>query len=121
MWWLRFVSSLFLIGIGAISAMPHALQAPGGLRVIVQFRLDADLCATAPGTEQCQQSIARGREALQQELGGTSYQVTRVYDTIPFVALEVSPEALRLLEGSKRVVGITPDTLHAPQSMPSPE
>ena len=121
MWWLRFVSSLFLIGIGAISAMPHALQAPGGLRVIVQFRLDADLCATAPGTEQCQQSIARGREALLQELGGTSYQVTRVYDTIPFVALEVSPEALRLLEGSKRVVGITPDTLHAPQSMPSPE
>jgi hypothetical protein len=85
--------------------------------VIVQFRLDTDLCETAPGTEPCRQSIVRSRTALLQELGGAAYQVRRTYDTIPFVALEVSPVALRILEGSGQVVGITPDIPHTLQRM----
>ena len=116
-WWLGLTRSVLLLGAGALLAMSHAVQGQGGLRVMVQFRLEAGLCETAPGSEPCQQRMAQGRAALLQELGGTSYQVTRVYDTIPFVALEVSPEALRILEGSGQVVGITPDTPQAPQRL----
>ena len=114
-WWLELMISVLLSGGVVVPALPQAPQVQESRRVIVQFRLEAGLCETAPGTEPCQQSIAQGRAALLQELVGTSYQVNRVYTTIPFVALEVSPEALRILEASGRVVSIALDTLHTTQ------
>jgi hypothetical protein len=50
-----------------------------------------------------------------QALEGTHYRVTRRYQTIPFLALEVSTEALRRLAHSPVVRRIQEDRLASPQ------
>jgi len=98
---------------------PHGLHAEamrqGSVRVIVHLRL-APIAAGQPQEAQQQgEAIAQAREALLRDLALTSYRVTRVYHTIPFVALEVSAEALRALERSVWVLGVEKDALAAPQ------
>jgi hypothetical protein len=94
------------------SRVPAAQPAPdtSWMRVIVQLRL--------PRFETEEQKLAlilRTREALLVELGSRPYRVTRAYETIPAVGLEVSPDALRVLEKSALVEGIGKDTLSRPQ------
>lgn len=122
-WWLALGSGAAMIGNGCSWAgemsNPHdPVRAPGLVRVIAQLRIQAGLCDEKPTTEQCRQAISEMREELFRELEGTPHRVTRAYDTIPFVALEVSPEALRVLKESSRVRGVEEDTLSAPQRVP---
>jgi hypothetical protein len=77
--------------------------------VIVQLRLPP-----FETEEQKLASITRIREALLTELRSTPYRVTRAYETIPAVALEVSAEALRVLETSRLVASIGKDTVSVP-------
>ena len=108
------------MGIGMAQAQgPHGLHAEamdqGSVRVIVHLRVAPIAAGQSEEAKQQGGTIAQAREALLRELALTSYRVPRVYDTIPFVALEVSPEALRVLEKSVWVVGLEQDVLSAPQ------
>jgi subtilisin family serine protease len=67
------------------------------------------------------QKIAATRAALLAELAGTSHRTIREFETIPFVALEVAPDAMSALESSPNVVGVEEDRLLSPllsQSVP---
>jgi hypothetical protein len=78
-------------------------------RVIVELRI-ANIEGT-PDDPARLAAIAAARQALLQELDGTTFRVVRTYDTIPFVALEVSPDAMAVLKRSTLVAGVQPDAL----------
>jgi hypothetical protein len=78
--------------------------------VIVQLRV----AATESETQRVA-AISDAREALLRELGSLPYRVRRAYETVPFVALDLSPTALRVVEQSALTAGIQPDILSAPQ------
>jgi hypothetical protein len=97
-----------------------ALEA-GWVRVIVQLRVTAlpeGALGSADAVASQRQSIAAAQSALLAELAGSNYRVLRTYETIPFLALEVSPDALRALEGSALVMRVEEDRLDAPQTKP---
>jgi hypothetical protein len=76
--------------------------AQGAIRVIVELRV--------------QQGDLRGaQDAVLKALAGTAHRVTRRYTAVPFLAMEVGPEALRLLAASPVVLRVQEDQLHAPQ------
>jgi hypothetical protein len=55
------------------------------------------------------QLITSAQKSLLGELAGKAYKVTRLYSTIPGVALEVGEDALLELERSANVVNIVED------------
>jgi len=63
-------------------------------------------------------SIASVRDAVLRRLTGTSHRVVRVYQTLPFLALEVSPEALAVLASSPDVTSVGEDAVAAPLVKP---
>lgn len=77
-------------------------------RVIVQLHIDSLI---NEDDAKKRHAIAKARTGLFQDLGSTVYRVTRVYETIPFVGLEVSPAAFKALKKSSFVAGIEKDTL----------
>ena len=93
----------------------EAMLPPGAIRVIVHLRVPSGASERPEAGAPQHASIQRAREALLHELASMPHRVTRMYEAIPFVALEVSPEALRIVEKSPWVVGIEPDALVAPQ------
>ena len=78
-------------------------------RVIVQLHID--FLVDEDDADKKRHAIAKARAGLLRDLGATVYRVTRVYKTIPFVGLEVSPEAFKALKKSSFVAGIEKDTL----------
>src|SRR5262249_9422538 len=50
--------------------------------------------------------IARLRAAVRASLRGIAHTVAREYDALPFMALEVGPDALRVLAALRGVVGV---------------
>jgi hypothetical protein len=78
-------------------------------RVIVQLHIDSLIDEDGEGKKR--HAIAKARAGLFQDLGASVYRVTRVYETIPFVGLEVSPAAFKALKKSSCVVGIKKDAL----------
>jgi hypothetical protein len=78
-------------------------------RVIVELRI-AKMEGT-PDDPARLAAIAAARQALLRELDGTTFRVVRTYDTIPFVALEVSPDTMAALKRSRLVAGVQPDSL----------
>ncbi len=76
-------------------------EAQGSVRVIVELRAGG---ADIPGAQ----------DDLLRALAGTRYRVTRRFTAIPFLALEVPPEALRRLATLPGVVRVEEDRLHAP-------
>ena len=120
----------FLIGaclaliavIRATSAMagvvPEALYdkaaREGSVRVIVQLRVTTTAegeLQSADAVASQRQDIAAMRYAALAELAGTNYRTIREFATIPFVALEVAPDAMAALEASPNVVGVEEDRL----------
>ena len=79
-------------------------------RVIVVLRLPP-----SETDEQKGRLIGQTREALLAELKATPHRVVRIYETIPAVALDVSPQALLVLRKSTLVAGVEEDRLAAPQ------
>ncbi len=98
----------------------------GSVRVIVQVdvpNLPALTAAsvTAKGDQlvaatdgQLSAAIAKVRAGEFVKLAGTLHSVVRTFDTIPFAALNVSPQALDVLQASPAIVGISEDHLAAP-------
>jgi len=79
----------------------------GTLRVIVELKLD-------PSGTPDRAAIAEAQDLVVAELSGTNHRVLRRFTTVPFIGLEVSPDALRRLRQSPRVIGIREDRLRAP-------
>ena len=94
----------------------------GTVRVIVQLRVSAlpeGELSSAEDVASQRRAIASAQSAVQTELAGTSYRVMRIFETIPFLALDVSPGALQALERSALVVGMEEDRLDSPQRTPN--
>ena len=83
----------------------------GSVRVIVGLKADFEpegKLSQARATEQ-REDIEGTREGLQSELEATEFRTMREFETIPYVALELSPEALEALERSPKVATIRED------------
>jgi len=82
-------------------------ETEGSVRIIVELRVD-------------RQEIRVAQDEVLRVLEGTGYRVTRRYTQVPFLALEVSPEALRLLATSPAVLRIQEDRVVTPQERKTP-
>jgi hypothetical protein len=94
----------------------------GTVRVIIQLHVAAKPEGELRGAETVaaqRKAIAAAQSALMVELVGTGHRLNRAYETIPFLALEASSDALRTLEASALVVGVEEDRLELPLSTPS--
>src|SRR5438445_35940 len=120
-----------LLGLGLLSSSrgstaepsvvpPHVMQAAsarGSVRVIVHLN-DAGLVPEAalagPAAIAGQrQTIGLMQRSLRQGLRGTSHRVLRQYETLPFVALHATPDALRMLQSMRGLVtGVQEDRPH---------
>ena len=124
------VALMLGIGVGTATAgvIPETLydkaSSEGSVRVIVQLRASTapeGHLESAEAVTLQRQDIATMRSAVLAELEGTGYRTIREFETIPFVALEVAPDAMTALEASPNVVGVEEDRLLSPllsQSVP---
>jgi subtilisin family serine protease len=111
-----------ILGVGTGSAtagvIPEALYdkaaSEGSVRVIVQLQVstfpEGELESVDAVAFQ-RQGIAAARAPVLADLAGTSYRTVREFETIPFVALEVAPDAIAALDASLNVAGIEEDRL----------
>ena len=74
-----------------------AAQSSGSVRVIVRI----DQPAGTP--------VDQAQDAVLAELAGTSCRILHRYLTSPFLALEVGPDALRVLDRSSHVLSVAGD------------
>lgn len=114
-----------LLGLGLATsagavAIPAAIQEralrDGAVRVIV--RLDAlaapqQMASGGAGATAARAAITAARHSLHQALAGTLWQPTREFATIPFAALEASPEALAALAASPVALAVSEDRLES--------
>jgi subtilisin len=89
----------------------------GSVRVIVGLRTnfipEGRLGTSEVATQR--DDIKFAEDQLHDYLDGTPYRVVRDYEFIPYLALEISPEALERLQRSDRVTSILEDRLSQPQ------
>jgi hypothetical protein len=108
-------------GEAASPAAPGEAELPAGWsRVIVELPLEVP-AATPPtaahGDDAARRTaIRQARERLLAALPPGEFRLTRAFDAIPFVALQVSPEALRALRESPWSGGVEPDRMQGAQS-----
>lgn len=90
----------------------------GTIPVIVHLRVAAlpeGQIGSADGVALQRQAIAAAQSAVLAELAGIDHRVVRAFETIPFLALEVSKGALQTLGRSGLVLGVEEDRLDSPQ------
>ncbi len=73
----------------------------------VPWQLESTLSDDAISLQR--RAINRVQDQLLSELSGTKYNLVRRYDVIPGLALEVSADALAVLEKSNNVINVLPD------------
>src|SRR3712207_412757 len=88
-------------------------QREGSVRIIVRLRTDFVPEGRLDRTEVSDQrdEIEGAQAGLQEDLQGTEYQTLREYETIPYVALNLSPQALETLQRSALATDIVEDRL----------
>jgi subtilisin family serine protease len=101
----------------------HAMR-HGRVRVIVELQLDdrnanfsEARLSRLNGVQAVvnrRQNIANARTRILARLGAATMRETRRYQTLPFVALEITPNALAALESSPDVLAVSPDRLMRP-------
>jgi hypothetical protein len=93
----------------------RAAVARGPARVLVELRLP-DPSAASPGVGSARgPAVATAREAVLKRLSGTVYRLVRQYTSIPLLALEIGPDALRALEAmGDLVVRVRAEQVRAP-------
>jgi subtilisin family serine protease len=129
----RLAAGLALVGL-ALAAGPAAAQsapaaAPASefdrfraaagddrVRVIVGLRTPfTPQGALSPGARTAQQDgIDRETVAIRRALRGTGHRVVHTYETVPYIALELSRAALARLEGSRLAASLDEDSLSRP-------
>jgi hypothetical protein len=70
----------------------------GPARVLVELRLPDPSTSVPDARSAREQAIAAARQAVLARLSGSSHRLVRQYTTIPLLALEIGPDALRALE-----------------------
>jgi hypothetical protein len=100
-----------------IDAEVRTAVAHGPARVIVELRLP-DPSAAGPGTRSAREpAIAAARQAVLARLSGTLHRLVRQYTTVPLLALEIGPDALRALEAmGDLVVRVRAEQVRPPAS-----
>ncbi|HEY8517686.1 MAG TPA: S8 family serine peptidase [Candidatus Binatia bacterium] len=111
---------------GDVGRLMAIARERGTARVLV--RLDVpEAAAAAPDASEASRVASRrtairaSRAKLARDLGSTAWAVAREFDTIPYVALEVTPAALTALTLSGAVVDVEEDRLEKvmlPESVP---
>ena len=88
----------------------------GSVRVIVRLRTDfvPEGRLDRPEAADQRDEIQGARAGLQEDLGGTGYQIAREFKTVPFVALEASPRALEAIQRSPLATDVVEDRLNEP-------
>jgi subtilisin len=109
------------------SGLLQKAEREGSVRVIVGLSTDFMPEGRLSRAEVADQrdAVQSAQAGLQEDLQGTGYQTLRQYDTIPYIALNVSSRALQELQRSPRVTGIMEDRLaevsqDAPEDLDSP-
>jgi hypothetical protein len=83
----------------------RAAVARGPVRVLVELRLPEPVAPATPDAGVARErAIAAARKAVLGRLAGTAHRLVRQYTTIPLLALEIGPDALRALERMSDVV-----------------
>jgi len=95
----------------------------GSVRVLARLDVPASPRGLAGNAQSPShlQAIRTSRAAMARDLEGTSWQMAREFSTIPYVALELSPDALTALTLSGTVLEVEEDRLEKvmlPQSVP---
>ena len=99
---------------GQATSSPQLLQEAeqaGSVRAIVRLRTDfvpQGRLSRAEAADQ-QTAIGTAQAGLRAELQGTGYQTLREFETVPFIVLELTPEAIRAAQASPRVSSIVED------------
>jgi subtilisin len=98
------------------AVVAEAAQREGRARVIVRLDVPAQPeGGLPPGLAQVQrQTIGTTQQQVMQRLAGTGARLVRQFETIPYMALEVGPDALLTLAQTPGVLAIQEDRLHAP-------
>jgi hypothetical protein len=100
---------------GVVSqALVEKTVTAGTARVVVQLAVATQAEGTLASTEAVlgqRRTIAVAQTGLLTALAGLRYELKQQFRTIPFVALEVTPEALEALRQSASVVQVTEDRL----------
>jgi subtilisin len=92
----------------------HLLQKAereGSVRVIVRLQSDfvpEGRIGRAEAADQ-RNGIESAQAGLQEQLRGTGYRTLREYETVPYIALKLTPEALRAVQDSPRTTTIQED------------
>src|SRR5918994_2715465 len=98
------------------SQLLEQAEQEGSVRVIVHlstgFVPEGRLSRPEVANQRAQ--IASTQAGLQRDLQGTGYQTLREYDTVPFIALDLSPQALQAAQRSPHVTDIVEDPLAQP-------
>ena len=101
---------------GATPVPSHLLQEAereGSVRVIVHLHTDFAPEGRLVRTEVTDQrdGIESVQAGLQEHLRGTGYRTLREYETIPYIALDVSPRALQAIQRSSLATDVVEDRL----------
>jgi len=93
------------------SRLLQKAQREGSVRVIVGLRTDFTPEGGLSGAhaEDQRDAIQSAGEGLRTELSGTGFQTLREYETVPYIALKLTPEALRAVQGSPRTTTLQED------------
>jgi subtilisin len=103
------------------SRMLQRAEREGSVRVIVRLRTDfvPEGRLSRPEVADQRGEIESAQAGLQGDLAGTEFQTLREYETIPYIALEVSPRALEAIQRSSLATDIVEDRLDEPLDEPS--
>jgi hypothetical protein len=98
------------------SQLLQQAEQEGSVRVIVHLSTDfvPEGRLSRPEVANQRAQIASAQAGLQSDLQGSGYQTLREYDTIPFIALDLSPQALQAAQRSPHVTDILEDRLAQP-------
>lgn len=95
-------------GIGELTAYSNRFKTGVADMAAVQAAVDADL--------ELEQVISTVTQNVLYQLNGTAYDIHHTFSSLPFLALEVSPAALKRLENMSEVIHISED-----KPMPLPD
>jgi subtilisin len=103
-------------GTPGYSGLLHKAEQRGSVRAIVGLRTGFEPEGGLSRSEVARQrdDIAHARSGLQGDLRGTGYRTVRRFETLPYVALELSPGALKAAERSPNVTSIVEDVAVSP-------
>ena len=96
---------------GSASEVLQKAERRGSVRVIVGLRTDftPEGRLSRPQAEDQRNAIENAGDGLLAELAGTGYQTLREYETVPYVALNLTPAALRAVQDSPRATTVQED------------